>query len=115
MRLHHSVQQIEEHVQVLVRMLKELHATEQNIQMDEEMKETIAARIGDALGERTVNKNSVFCQAVVASRPNLSKVQTPPDAIRTGGLTSYLRFKSPVAPSASSVTLLRRVSELDTR
>ena len=55
-RSQHSVQYIEEHVHVIEAMLKELHGTKQNIQMDEKMTENVAARIGDAMVERVVNR-----------------------------------------------------------
>lgn len=55
-RSQHSVQYIEEHVHVIEAMLKELHGTKQNIQMDEKMTEIVAARIGDAMVERVVNR-----------------------------------------------------------
>ncbi|KAK0510773.1 hypothetical protein JMJ35_007205 [Cladonia borealis] len=92
-RSQHSVQYIEEHVHVIETMLRQLQAAKQDIQMEEKMMETIAARIGDAMEERIVNK--MF--SLLSSSPGVAS-----ESIK-------------VAPSASSVTLLRRVPEIDTR
>lgn len=55
-RSQHSVQYIEEHLDVIERMVGELQAAKQDIQMDEKTMDTIAARVGDATAERIVNR-----------------------------------------------------------